>query len=194
MNFGYPAIATDELVLEIVRLLPEYLPGLETGSAASTEGRTCWIRSWKGLLTALGRERGFQVPVHEEGDSALTRQLTMYWKRGDAIMLAAHTGFGSRDDMERRFQQLETIKASHKLILYSCLKWQQAVIEQLDAALLRYPHHIEGEQYLAVNLMASQQQVSVHWFTVKGNGPFAFTEFSGSPFSWQAVQGRGAAS
>src|SRR4051794_28810810 len=170
MIFAQPAIAAVDLVREIVHLLPEYLPGLETGSAANTEGRTCWIKSWKSLLTVLGRERAFQVAVQEEGDSALQRQLTVYWKRGDAIMLAAHSGFGSRDDMERRFQQLETIKAPHKLILYSCLKWQAAVIEQLEAALLRYPHHIKGEQYLALNLMGPQRILAAHLFTVPESG------------------------
>lgn len=200
MKFEKPSIPAPALISDIVRLLPEYLPGVETGAAASTEGRSCWIKSWKALLTVLGREHGLEIVVHEDGDSALKRQLTIFWKRGDAIMLAAFSGWGDRDDLEGRFQQLETLKAPQKLFLYSCLKWQEAVIEQLEAALLRYPHHIEGEQYVALNLMGSTQSLGAHMFIVPRSGTLELTDVStllqvsGSPFGWRTSRGRIAAS
>jgi hypothetical protein len=199
MKFEEPLIPMAALIADILRLLPEYLPGVETGAATSTEGRSCWIKSWKALLTVLGREQGLEVVVLEDGgDSALQRQLTIFWKRGDAIMLAALSGWGDRTDLERRFQQLETLKAPHKLFLYSCLKWQEAVIEQLEAALLRYPHHIEGEQYVTLNLMGSTQALGAHMFTVPRSGPLKLADvsgflqqLSGSPFAWRASRGAG---
>jgi hypothetical protein len=145
MTLFTPLVSLEDLTGEIARLLPEYLPGVSTGSAALTEGRSCWIRAWKALLTVLGRERGMEIAVQEEGDSALARQLTLFWKRGDGIMAAFLSGWGNRDELDRRFQMLETIKAPQKTIIYSCTKWQDAVLEQLEAALLRYPHHIEGK-------------------------------------------------
>lgn len=192
MKFDKPPIPVAELVTDIVRLLPEYLPGMETGAAASTESRSCWIKSWAALLTVLGRERRLEVVTVDEGDSALQRQLTIFWKRGDTILLAAFSGWGDRNDLERRFQQLESLKAPQKLFLYSCIRWQGAVIEQLEAALLRYPYHIEGEQYLALNLMGPAQSVAAHLFTVPHGGSLqmpdlkGFAELSGSPFSWRA--------
>jgi len=190
MIFGPPELSMESLVQEVVQLLPEYLPGVETGPAASTEGRTCWIKTWKALLMALGRARGFQVQTQEEGDSALSRQLTVLWKTGDAVTLVALSGFGDRQDLERRFQQLESLKAPYKLILYSCLKWQEAVIEQLEAALLRYPHHLEGERYLALNLMGATRSLGVHLLEIPRTGSLQLmdvkrlNQLPGSPFSW----------
>lgn len=200
MRFENPLIPVPALIADVVRLLPEYLPGVETGAATSTEGRSCWVKSWKALLTVLGRDYGLEVVVAEEGDSALRRQLTVLWKRGDAIMLAAFSGWGDRTDLERRFQQLETLKAPQKVFLYSCLKWKEAVIQQLEAALLRYPHHVEGEQYVALNLMGSTQSVGVNLFTVPRSGPLEpsragiLGEMPGSPFNWKARRGSIAAS
>ena len=111
-----------------------------------------------------------KIALHEEGDSALARQLTLYWKHGDGIMGAFLSGWGDRQELERRFQSLETIKSPLKTIIYSCVKWQDAVLEQLGAALLRYPHHIEGEQYLALNLLGSEQKMAAHAIVIPRNG------------------------
>ena len=46
------------------------------------------------------------IAFHEEGDSALARQLTLYWKRGDGIMGAFLSAWGDRQELERRFQAL----------------------------------------------------------------------------------------
>jgi hypothetical protein len=200
MRFEKPSIPVGGLIADIIRLLPEYLPGVETGAAASTEGRSCWIKSWKALLTVLGREHGLDVVVHQDGDSALHRQLTVFWKRGDAIMLAAFSGWGDRSDLERRFQQLETLKAPQKLFLYSCLKWQEAVIEQIEAALLRYPHHIEGEQYVALNVIGPAQSLAAHLIAVPRSGVLqladvsTFKQIPGSPFTWRPSRGKTASS
>jgi hypothetical protein len=198
--FANPAVSFSELVADIVRLLPEYVPGMETGPAASTESRSCWIKTWKGLLTVLGREHGMDVVTQEEGDSALQRQLTMFWKRGNGILVAFYSGWGDRQDMERRFQQLESLKAPQKVILFSCFKWQEAVIEQLEAALLGYPYHIQGEQYLALNFMGPSQSLNAHLFTVSHHGSLSsgdlkkLTPMPGGPFSWRDARKRTALS
>ena len=183
-------VSLPDLTREIARLLPEYLPGVSTGSAALTEGRSCWIHAWKALLTAVGRERSMEIALREEGDSALARQLTLYWKRGDGIMAAFLSAWGDRQELERRFQVLETIKAPQKTIIYSCAKWQDAVLEQLGAALLRYPHHIEGEQYLALNLLGSEQKMAAHSIVIARNGNLnpgdldGLLPLPGSPYPW----------
>jgi hypothetical protein len=183
-------VSLPDLTREIARLLPEYLPGVSTGSAALTEGRSCWIHAWKALLTAVGRERSMEIALREEGDSALARQLTLYWKRGDGIMAAFLSAWGDRQELERRFQTLETIKAPQKTIIYSCAKWQDAVLEQLGAALLRYPHHIEGEQYLALNLLGSEQKMAAHSIVIARNGNLnpgdleRLLPLPGSPYPW----------
>jgi hypothetical protein len=89
-----------------------------------------------------------------------------------------------------RFQTLETIKASQMTTIYSCAKWQDAVLKQLGAASLRYPHHIEGEQYLALNLLGSEQKVAAHAIVIPRNGNLNAGDFErflplpGSPYPW----------
>lgn len=187
-----PLVALADLTREIARLLPEYLPGVDTGAAAITEARSCWIKAWEALLTTLGRERGMEIAVQEEGDSSLARQVRLYWKQGDGAMAAFFSGWGDRQELERRFQALEMIKAPQKAIIYSCVKWQGAVVEQLQAALLRYPHHIEGEQYLMLNLLGSEQRVAAHAITIPRSGSLqardleAMRPLPGSPYLWGA--------
>jgi hypothetical protein len=184
------AVSLPDLTREIAGLLPEYLPGVSTGSAALTEGRSCWINAWKALLTAAGHERNMKIALHEEGDSALARQLTLFWKHGDGVMGAFLSGWGDRQELERRFQSLEIIKSPLKTIIYSCVKWQDAVLEQLGAALLRYPHHIEGEQYLALNLLGSEQKMAAHAIVIPRDGNLDAGDLErlqalpGSPFAW----------
>jgi len=185
-----PHVPLPDLAREIARLLPEYLPGVSTGTAAITEGRGSWIQSWKAMLTAFGRQYELEVVSQEEGDCALARQLTMFWKRGDAVMAAFLSGWGNREELEACFQKLEIIKAPYKAIIYSCTKWQDAVLEQLQAALLRYPHHIEGEQYLLLNVVGAEQKLAVHWITIPRNGNLnpgdleLLRPLPGSPYKW----------
>ena len=86
------SLSLDELTREIASLLPEYLPGVSTGAAAPTEARSCWIEAWKGLLAVCGRRYGMEVVSQPEDRSALARQLTVYWKRGDGILFAFLSG------------------------------------------------------------------------------------------------------
>ena len=178
------------LTHEIAAVLPEYMPGVSTGTAAPTESRACWVKSWKKLLTALGHKYEFAVVSDEDGDCELSRQLSVYWKRGDGIMAAFLSGWGSRDDLEHRFQKLETIKSPQKTILYSCARWQDAVLEQLESALLRYPHHLQGEQYLLLNLIGSERRLVARCITMPRMGEFLKSDLEllqqvpGSPFDW----------
>jgi hypothetical protein len=190
MTPSIPIVDPGNLTREIASLLPEYLPGVSTGPAAPTEGRSCWIEAWKTLLGVCGRRYGMEVVAQPEEHSALARQLTVYWKRGDGILFAFLSGWGDRQELEQRFLQLEIIKAPQKAILYSCTKWQVAVLEQLEAALLRYPHHIEGEQYLMLNLLGSAQTLAAHSIVIPRNGTLQSADIeslqplAGSPFHW----------
>jgi hypothetical protein len=131
-----------------------------------------------------------EVTTQPEDHSAPARQLSVYWKRGDGILFAFLSGWGDRRELEDRFLQLETIKAPQKAIIYSCTKWQQAVLEQLGAALLRYPHHIGGEQYLMLNLLGSAQSVATHSIVIPRDGELQPVDIellrplAGSPFHW----------
>jgi hypothetical protein len=177
-----------EIAARVALLLPEYLPGTETGPATITDLRSCWIKSTRHLIETLGRE--YNLPVHSEqkGDVTARQQLRCYWKRGDAIALAAFSGWGDRDELERSFQALEQLKAAQKVIIYTCARWQDAVLDQLSGALLRYPDHIEGEQYIALNILAAESRLIAHARQIGPGGArsmydLTFDSVPGSPFA-----------
>jgi hypothetical protein len=189
MFFQDRVISTGVLVKKIAELIPEYLPGMDTGAAEPTDRRICWNKTLESLLTVVGKEHGVAVqvdtPAHED------EQLSLYWKRGDAILLAAFTGWGDRNSLERRLQRLESIKAGQKILLYTCNRWQQAVLEQIHAALLRYTDHLAGEQYLFINLLGSETRMLAHRVDIPKNGALEYRPdllqlVDGSPFVWRA--------
>jgi hypothetical protein len=178
-----------ELVADIARLLPDYLPGRDTGDVAITDRRSCWTKTTRTLLTALGTTHHQETIVDDLSDWGSGKQLKMLWKRGDAVTLAAISGWGDRDELERSFVRLETIKAPQKLLFYTCARWQEAVLDQLAAALLRYPHHIEGEEYIAVNMLGAESRIAAHVRRIGRGGSITLEQallqpLSGSPFQW----------
>lgn len=180
-----------ELVGGFAHLLPDYLPGKETGPATVTDLRSCWIKSAKGTLEALAHRYDIRSQIDIAHDAEGRKQIKAQWTKGDGLKLAVLSGWGSRDDLENSFQQLERIKAPQKIIIYSCARWHEAVLDQLSAALLRYPHHIEGEWYISVNLLGNESKVVSHAVQIRRSGELTLPEVlllpvAGSPFSWAA--------
>ena len=192
MLFDHRAIAPDALAKRMAELIPEYLPGMDTGAAEATDRRICWNKTLKALLGAVGKERRLEVDVDAAGHLPRDEQLDLYWKQGDAIALAASTGWGDRDSLERRLQRFEGLKAGQKVFIYTCARWQEAVLEQINAALLRYPFHVEGEQYVFINLLGAETKMHVNVAEMKQSGPLQkyradlLQPLSGSPFGWRA--------
>jgi hypothetical protein len=193
MTFTHRALSPEDLAGEIARLLPEYVPGIETGVAEYTDKRACWTKTLRSIFEVIARSRGIAADDHGAGDFSSDRQVKVFWHDGDALLLAALSGWGERSDLERSFGRLMLLKSPQKVIVYTCLKWQEAVIDQLTAALMRYPHHIEGEQYIAVNLLAAQGKVFAMVCTVPHSGRLDLEEATfhpvrGSPFVWRLVE------
>jgi hypothetical protein len=189
-------IAPEALARRIAELIPEYLPGMDTGAAEATDRRICWNKTFKALLSAIAAEHSMRVEVDPLTRTPQDEQLDLYWKRGDGIVLAALTGWGDRNSLERRLQRLEALKAIHKLFIYTCNRWQEAVLEQINAALLRFPFHVAGEQYIFVNLLGTESSMHVHAVEITADGPLKIYRpdfvrpVSGSPFPWTRRGGR----
>jgi hypothetical protein len=184
-------IAPEALASRIAELIPAYLPGMDTGAAEETDRRICWNKTLKALLTAIAAEHSVQVEIDLSSRTHQDEQLDLYWKRGDGIVLAATTGWGDRSSLERRLQRLETLKAIQKLFIYTCSRWKDAVLEQINAALLRYPFHVQGEQYIFVNLLGVESSMHVHTVEITSYGPLKSYSpdllrlAPGSPFAWK---------
>ena len=172
-------------------LLPEYLPGVDTGAFEPTDRRRCWNKTLNGLLTVIGKEdNGLDVVVTNPAITALKDQSYVLWQREGVPVFAMVTGWGDRSELEISLQWLEAFKCPQKLLVYTCSKWQDAVLDQIRAALNRYPYHVEGEEYLFMNLLGAESRFHLFAadFDRSGRQPSGrdglVKPVNGSPFSW----------
>ncbi len=85
-----------QLVRELARLVPEYLPGVDTGQADFTDRRTCWTKALRSVLQVMARNHNVESRTEDFSELGTERQLKVFWQRGDALVLAALSGWGDR--------------------------------------------------------------------------------------------------
>lgn len=182
-------VDAEELLRELSHRIAAYVPGFDTGNAEYTDKRSCWTKSTLSVLQALARQLDIKMMVTEHSAFGTLRQLNALWVQGEAVMLAIGSGWGNREELEESFHRLLILKAPQKLLLYSCLNWKDAVLEQLTGAVMRYPQHIQGEQYLAANLAAAEGKVYGSVCNIPHDGVLnlqesRFLPLPGSPYAW----------
>jgi hypothetical protein len=178
-----------------VELLPEYLPGVDTGAFEPTDRRRCWNKTLKAVLTVIGKEdNGLNVAMQNPMMTLLKDQSSLLLERDGAALFAMTTGWGDRSDLEMSLEWLEAFKCPQKLFVYTCSKWQDAVLDQIRAALRRYPYHMQGEQYLFMNLLGAENRFHLLSADLDRSGRQPSTKdivlrpVPGSPFSWRTKQ------
>jgi hypothetical protein len=191
--FAHHVLKPAAFAERFVELLPEYLPGVDTGAFEATDRRRCWNKTLHAVLTVIGKvDNGLQVSLDNPAMAQLKDQSTFMWQRDSGPVFAMATGWGNRNELEVSLGWLEAFKCPQKLFVYSCTKWQEAVLDQIRAALLRYPYHMEGEQYLFMNLVGAETRFHLYSADVNRTGPsFSMDDTTlrpvpGSPFSWNA--------
>lgn len=182
-------VTAEELAKGLSARLAEYLPGADTGQPEFVDKRTCWTKMAGQALGSYARALGVSADVNTHSVFGEQRQYNALWTKGDAAILAIASAWGDREELERSFRGLLLVKAPQKLLLYTCAKWQDAVLDQLSGAVLRYPHHLEGEEYVAANLVGVERKVYATSFTVPHSGMLklpetTFRSIAGSPFRW----------
>jgi hypothetical protein len=193
--FAHHVVTPGAFATKFVELLPEYLPGLDTGAFESTDRRRCWNKTLNAVLTAIGDEVGsLQVAPQHPAVTALKDQSSLVWLRDGTTVFAMTTGWGSRDELETSLEWLEAFKCPQKLFVYSCARWQDAVLDQIRAALFRYPYHLEGEQYLFLNLVGAENRFHLFAADLHRSGRLTSIDeltlraVPGSPFRWNTKQ------
>lgn len=178
------------MVSRFADLLPDYLPGRDTGAAEATDLRTCWTKTVKRTLEALARSCGAEPVGTVVGALATERQFDMMWRRDNDFVFAAASGWGDRAELDRALERLFVLKCPQKMLFFSCSKWQAEVHEQLDYAVRRYGRHIPGEQYIAVNLLGVERRL-IAMLAEAGldNRMLGFRTLPASPFVWVAAAG-----
>jgi hypothetical protein len=191
--FAHHVLKPAAFAHRFVELLPEYLPGVDTGAFEATDRRRCWNKTLRGVLTVIGKDdNGLQVSLENPAMTQLKDQSTFMWQRDGGPVFAMATGWGNRSELEVSLEWLEAFKCPQKLFVYSCTKWQDAVLDQIRAALIRYPYHMQGEQYLFMNLVGAENRF--HLYSADLNSSAARPSMDdtplrpvpGSPFSWSA--------
>jgi len=189
--FSKHVLAPAAFAGRFVELLPEYLPGMDTGAFEPTDRRRCWNKTLKAVLTVIGKDdNGLEVAAQNPAVTLLKDQSSLLWRQDGAALFAMTTGWGDRGELETSLEWLEAFKCPQKLFVYSCTKWQEAVQDQIRAALLRYPYHIAGEQYLFMNLVGAENRVHLLLADLDRDGRQSSTHETllrpvpGSPFSW----------
>jgi hypothetical protein len=188
--FSQHVLMPAAFALRFVELLPEYLPGVDTGAFEPTDRRRCWNKTLNAVLTVIGKENSLTVAVQNPTMTLLKDQASLLWQRDGASVFAMTTGWGNRSELEMSLEWLEAFKCPQKLFVYSCTKWQEAVLDQIRAALFRYPYHMEGEQYLLMNLVGAENRLHLFVADLERSGRHTsvgdtfLRPVAGSPFSW----------
>jgi hypothetical protein len=189
--FSQHVLTPTAFALRFVELLPEYLPGVDTGAFEATDRRRCWNKTLKAVLTVIGKEdNGLSVTVQHPAMTLLKDQSSLLWQREGVPLFAMATGWGDRGELEMSLEWLQAFKCPQKLFVYTCSRWQEAVLDQIRATLLRYPYHVEGEQYLFMNLVGAESRFHLFVADLNRGGRQPSTNqalvhaIEGSPFSW----------
>jgi hypothetical protein len=189
--FQRHAVTPEKFAARFVELLPEYLPGLDTGAFEATDRRRCWNKTLNAVLTVIGNELGgLHVAAQNPMMILLKDQSLLMWQRDGAPVFAMTTGWGNRNELEASLEWLQALKCPQKLFVYSCTRWQEAVLDQIQAVLFRYPYHLDGEQYLFLNLVGAENRFHLLVADLKHSGRSTSMDdvvlhpVTGSPFSW----------
>jgi hypothetical protein len=139
----------------------------------------------------MGKEdKGLDVTTQNPTMTLLKDQSCLLWQQRGEPLFAMSTGWGDRSELEMSLGWLEAFKCPQKLFVYSCNRWQDVVVDQIHASLQRYPYHIEGEQYLFMNLVGAENRfhLLVADLGFSGRQPSRneplLRPVVGSPFGW----------
>jgi hypothetical protein len=164
---------------------------VDTGAFEATDRRRCWNKTLRAVLTVMGKEnRNLSVTGHNPFTGLQHEQSGLLWEREGSAVFAMTTGWGDRRELQSSLELLESFKCPEKLFIYSCSKWREAVHDQIEGTLLRYPYHIQGEQYIFMNLIGAENRFDLAVADVGQSGlqvpqnDRLLKPVPGSPFGW----------
>jgi hypothetical protein len=182
-----PLLTASELAKLFTARLTEHLPGTDTGDPEITDKRTSWNKACQAAVDSLARSLEFRMTSSAVSEFCPERQLDAILYKSDAPILVIGSAWTDRAELDRSFHRLLLMKAPQKMLIYSCKKSQQDVLDQLAHAVACFPYHLAGEEYLAVNIAGAEQQSFATTLRVTQNGSIPssaahFHEVEGSPF------------
>jgi hypothetical protein len=115
-----------------------------------------WTRAITDALCEMGTKRAF-LACGRGCKHCGEWLLDIVWigRKRHEIVLAVESEWGKPGDIEDDFDKLMSIKARHKLLIFATkVRDSAGMVKRLESLLLEYPHHIEGEEYMALNITA----------------------------------------
>jgi hypothetical protein len=107
--FSQHVLTPTAFAVRFAELLPEYLPGVDTGAFEPTDRRRCWNKTLKAVLTVMGKEdHGLDVATQSGTMSllrgSLKRGVTVYPSR----LIPSRTAYDTDlTDSEREFEKVQ---------------------------------------------------------------------------------------
>jgi hypothetical protein len=188
-------LTAEKLALYFSERLSEHLPGTDTGNAEITDKRTCWNKACYDAIASLARSYDVQMSISKVSEFSPEYQLNAIWYKDEAPVLVVGSAWSDRAELDRSFSRLLMLKAPQKLLIYSCKKNQADVLDQLSHAVVHFPCHVAGEEYVAVNIAGAEKQAlgTVLRVTNDGSVPVSaavFQPLEGSPYPFRQSKGR----
>ena len=190
-----PLLSAAELASLFTERLAEHLPGTDTGDPEITDKRTSWNKACQAAVDSLARSLELRMTSSSVSEFVPERQLDAILYKGDAPVLVIGSAWTDRAELDRSFHRLLLMKAPQKLLIYSCKKSQKDVLDQLSHAVVHFPYHLAGEEYVAVNIAGAEQQSFATGLRLAQDGhilPSAayFHDVKGSPFPLRVARTR----
>jgi hypothetical protein len=182
-----PLLSASELAKLFTARLADHLPGTDTGDPEITDKRSSWNKACQAAVESLARSLEFRMTISPVSEFCPERQLDAILYKDAAPVLVIGSAWSDRAELDRSFHRLLLMKAPQKMLIYSCKKSQQDVLDQLSHAVACFPYHLGGEEYVAVNIAGAEQQSLATSLRLTDDGPIPasaahFHEVQGSPF------------
>ena len=139
----------DTISRELIRRLPP-----ELGNSGS---ETAWAKAIVNVLQKIGHENDWLVLGRRSDDDGEWLLDVVWMKKEDwRLGLAVESEWLKPTEIEADFLKLLSIKAPKKLLVFKTRDRRQTeeVIQRIQSLMLKYPYHLAGEEYMAVERRA----------------------------------------
>jgi hypothetical protein len=148
-----------------------------------------WTRVVKKALYDVGKDVGHFVCCHGSGDQG-EWMLDLIWMdpKSWALILAVESEWGRLAAIEEDFGKLMCVKAPQKLMLFATKGHQASadIVSKLERNMTAFPYHIEGEEYLLMEITAPGAYR--YFFRTPTSGTLSSVKFAPmevNPLPWQ---------
>lgn len=159
-------ITLDSISRELFEGLPQEL-----------SGNRAWTKAVKTVLESIGHRNALFVCGIGCADNG-EWLLDLLWMKPDdwRMVLAVECEWGDASEIEDDFLKLLSIKARMKLMIFSTRNQTSDILKRLGALMLKYPFHLAGEEYMAVDV--TNRGAFRYAFTVPSDGRLKSADFT----------------